>query len=990
MSGASPERYRQVDALFDAALDLPEEERADFLQRATAADAELRTAVERLLRAHARSEEFLQAPAVEVAAPLLRGGGLFEPRAAVPERVGAFRIVREIGRGGMGAVYLGERADGQFAQRVAVKLVRRAGDEPELVRRFLEERRILALLEHPRIARLIDGGLTADGQPYFAMEYVEGEPVDGYCDARALSIGDRLELFADVCDAVQYAHQHLVVHRDLKPSNILVTKRSSAGADEPGSRGEVKLLDFGIAKLLDPLDAVGEVQLTRTGVYPMTPDYAAPEQVRGEPVSTATDIYALGVLLYSLLTGRRPYEVRGRSPAEVERIICGLEPPRPSATFAGDMPEPERTERARARGGTPERLRRQLRGDLELIVMKALHKEQSRRYPSAAALRDDLQRYRGGEPVQARPDSAGYRARRFVGRHHAGVAVAAASVLVLAGAALRERTLRGRAEAETLKARAVQEYVVSVFDVSDPFATAEQSGQQVTARALLDRGAARVDSALAAQPEVQAELRGVLGRVYANLSLFDLAVPQLERSLEQRRALYGPRHPAVAEAMDRLGNVLLNAGRADDAEPLLREALALRRTLLGSRHPATAESLDHLATLLQELSRYDEAEPLFREALATRRALLGVNDPDVATSLNNLGLLLYLEGAYDDAEPLQREALTIQERRLGAHHPRTAQTLNNLAQLQQMRGQIDDAEALFRRALDAKRAVLGDAHPSVTIALNNLAWLLFQERGRVDEPEALTREALALDRQIFGEPHTYVASSMSNLAVILAARGALEESERLHRQVLAMRRTLYGERHGTIARTLSLLAGVRHLQGDLAEAGSLYRASTEQYRELLGEDHPNHVIVTVALARVLRERGELQEAERRFRAATARLDPNRPPQYMALVSAHIGLGQLLAARGRAEEALPLLEQALEMSRERFGEESWRTAEARLALGVCVASTGQHARAEPLLRQANQVLLEHQPAQPRLAAQAHAAVATLYPASRRPRAAPTSR
>ncbi|HUQ80950.1 MAG TPA: serine/threonine-protein kinase [Gemmatimonadaceae bacterium] len=961
MSDSPQERFRRVDEIFEAALDLGPDERAAHVARACGDDVALRTEVLALLDAYDRSAGFLDAPAVEMVAELMDDA----PNGALtaPERVGPFRIVRELGHGGMGTVYLAEREGEEFQQRVALKLVRHAGRSEAIVNRFVEERRILALLEHPGIARFIDGGVTANGMPWFAMELVEGAPIDVWCDARRLGIDARLDLFANVCDAVQYAHEHLVIHRDLKPSNILVS-----------GDGQLKLLDFGIAKLLDPLRAESEAPETRTALLALTPEYAAPEQVRGTPVSTATDTYALGVLLHLLLTGARPYDVRGLTPAEMERTVCELVPARASAALIARGADADT--RALARGETPERLARRLRGDLDVIIAKALHKDPARRYSSAASLREDLRRFRTGRPVLARPDSAAYRLRKFVRRNRVGVIAAGAALTLLVGAAARERTLRERAEAEARKARAVQEYVVSVFDVADPFAWPEQSGADVTARTLLDRGARRIDSALVAQPDVQAELRGVLGRVYVKLGLVREAVPHLERSLRQRRAVYGARHVAVAEAMDQLGDALRAQSKMDDADPLLRGALAMRRELLGDRNASTAESLDHLATLLQDRTRYGEAEPLFREALDVRRSLLGADDPAVASSLTNLGLLLFLEGKYDQAEPLQREALAIQQRRLGETHPLTAQTLNNLAQVQQFRGQIADAEVLYRRALAAKRKSLGDAHPSVTLNMNNLAFLLLTEKNEVQEAEGLAREALRLDRQIFGPGHAYVASSLTSLGNVLSAKGELGEAERSHREALGIRRVLYGSRHSTIARSLVNIAGVQFEDGRLDDAIASYRDGTEQFRQLLGDKHPNYLIASVSFARALAERGDRARADSLLRAAVEKLDATKPAQYAALVSARIGLARVLTAQGRAPEAIAMLEQALAMSVERYGAEHWRTAEARLALGEQLVAAGQRGRGEPLLRQADAVLQKQRAAHPRLARASAAAVAKL--------------
>jgi serine/threonine protein kinase len=399
VSTSPTERFRRVDTIFDAALDLSIEEQTAFIERECGGDEALRVEVLELVRAYHRSESVLESPAARLAAPLLDAAVAAD--GPIPDRIGSFRVVREIGRGGMGRVFLGERADGQFEQRVAIKLIQHGA--PGVLQRFVEERRILAMLEHPGIARLVDGGITDGGLPYFAMELVEGEPIDRYCEAHGLTLDQRLELFAGVCNAVAYAHQHLIVHRDLKPSNILVT-----------ATGQVKLLDFGIAKLLG---GPGREDLTRTGFTAMTPAFAAPEQVRGGPVSTATDVYALGVLLYLLVSGSRPYELHGRSPSEIERVVCQEPPPKPSSR-------------------APPAVGRRLRGDLDLIVMTALQKDERRRYQSPAALAEDLRRFRQGHPILARPDSARYRLGRFVSRNRTTVALAAATAVALLGATL--------------------------------------------------------------------------------------------------------------------------------------------------------------------------------------------------------------------------------------------------------------------------------------------------------------------------------------------------------------------------------------------------------------------------------------------------------------------------------------------------------------------------------------------------------------------------
>ena len=945
MSASSADRFRRVDAVFDAALDLPDHERIAFIERACSDDDETRAEVLQLLDAHGRSSRFLESPAAEIGAPLLDDAHAGD--SLVPERIGAFRIVREIGHGGMGEVYLAERADGQFEQRVAIKVIRRGAIG--LIPRFLEERRILARLEHSGIARMIDGGITQGGLPYFVMELVDGQPIDRHCEERDLPLERRLALFEDVCAIVSHAHQHLVIHRDLKPSNILVT------AD-----GQVKLLDFGIAKLLGAEDDVAHA--TRPEFKVMTPEFAAPEQVRGDTVSTATDVYSLGIVLYLLVTGERPYDVSGRTPGEIESMVCTVEPARTST----------RARRA---------WRRRLRGDLDLIVMTALQKAQGRRYQSPAGLAEDLRRFREGHAIAARPDSARYRVTKFVSRHRVGVAVACLLAMALAVAASRERVLRSRAEVEARKAMEVQAFLMRVFEVADPFAREPADGGTITARDLLDRGANRIDSTLTDQPEVQAELLSVLGRVYANLGLFDRATPLLERALAQRRALYGARHASVATDMDRLGAALIGQDRFDEAEQLLRDALDQRRRLLGNASTETAETVEHLATLLEHRDDLAAAEPLHREALAIRESVLGDTAIEVANSLNNVGLLLYRKGAYADAEAFYRRALVIDVQRLGENHPLTAAVLQNLAQTLQRRRRLEEAEQYYQRSLAAKRLVLGDTHPSVTIGLNNLGSLLARQLGRLDEGEALTREALALDRALFGDRHTFVAQGLGNLGVILRMKGEFAEAERLLRQALDMNRALLGETNSSVANNYGHIAQVRYQLGDIDGAVQLMHESLVQYRELLGEDHLNTLITTGNLARYLAEQGEATEAEALSRTHLRRLDPEREEHRPLFIGAQHTLGNILVAQGRTDEALPLLERALELARIEWGEQNWRTADVQLTWGRALVANHRYAEAEPVLRAAHAILLMHRNEQPRLAAIAEAAVRSL-PSPRR--------
>ena len=937
MHASLTERLRRVDSVFDAAIDLPLEEQTTYVARACADDEALHAEVLELLREYHRSDSFLDSPAAQIAAPLLDAAAALA--GPVPDRIGAFRVVREIGRGGMGRVFLAERADGQFEQRVAVKVIQ--SGTPGVVKRFVEERRILALLAHPGIARLLDGGITSGGLPYFAMELVEGEPIDRYCDAHDLSLDQRLDLFVNVCDAVSYAHQHLIIHRDLKPSNILVT-----------ATGQVKLLDFGIAKVLDVHGSSPD--LTRTEFSVMTPEFAAPEQVRGTSISTATDVYSLGVLLYMLLAGARPYDVRGKSPGEVERIVCREVPPEPSTQ-------------------APAAVARRLRGDLDLIVMTALQKAEDRRYQSPAALAQDLHRLRDGHAILARRDSRSYRLGKFVGRHRLGVAASALVMVGLAGAASRERVLRNRAELAVRKASEVEAFLVNVFDVADPMGRQANTGGSVTARELLDRGATRIDSTLAGQPEVQAQLRNVLGRVYTNLGLYDKATPLLQRSLAQRAELRGPPDSSLVATMDLLGMSLLRQDKYAEAEPLLRGALEHRRRIFGNTHGNTAQSLVHLATLFEERNEYKAAEPLYREALAIVQTAHGDSSSEAGDVMNDLGLLLQRNSKLEEAEQLLRRSLDIKMRALGENHPLTAGTMQNLAQTLQLRARYPEAETFHRRSLAAKRKALGDAHPSVTIGLNNLANLLTRQMGKLEEGEALVREALALDRQIFGENHSYVAESLRNLGIIMRMQGKFAASDSLLRQALAINRTIFTEPHGRIGTTLIAIAQTHYAAGNGPAAIEYSRQSLAQYRAVLGEEHMNTIIMTGNVGFTLAEYGDPKEAETLLRASQSRLDSTNSAHRAQFYANDLGLGKALLAQGRLDDALPILERAVAMGTKQFGAGDSRIGEGLLVYGQALVAKRRYAEAEPLLRDAVAALEKNRRAQPRLYARAVAAL-----------------
>lgn len=607
----------------------------------------------------------------------------------------------------MGRVFLARRADQQFDQRVAVKVLGLGFPSPDVKERFLAERQILAKLNHPHIARLLDGGVTEAGQPYFVMDVVEGQHIDTYCNARRLSVRKRLRLVLDVCDAVQYAHQNLIVHRDLKPSNILVTQD-----------GTVKLVDFGIAKLLHPeAMPVEATSPTRTGLLPMIPQYASPEQVRGTAITTASDIYQLGTLLYELLTGRPPYQVEDRTPSEVERIVCEEELTRPSTVLqqatGASQKEGSIEQVSRRRDTSPDDLCKTLRGDLDTILLKALRKEPDRRYESVEQLAEDLRHFLDGRPVSAHPDSWTYRARKFARRHRGGVLTAAVGLLLLISYGVtitwysqRTQAALDRAQREAQKSEQVADFLVGMFERATPYQAAGSAAafpDTLTTRELLDRGAARARQELSSQPEVRARMMQTLGRIYRQIGHHEKAESLLERALAVQREHLPSAHRDRAKTLHERARLLRYEGKMQQAARLYRESLSIQRTYLGDPHPDIADNIRELAIIAAREGRYAQADSLFREALAMRKSLHGPNHPEVASDLHALGLLYVPKGEPAKAERLLRQSLNLRQRHVDDDHPLVAETLDRLGQVLVMQDKIDEAEPLLRRARSIPR-----------------------------------------------------------------------------------------------------------------------------------------------------------------------------------------------------------------------------------------------------------------------------------------------
>ncbi|MGH9379977.1 MAG: tetratricopeptide repeat protein [Thermoanaerobaculia bacterium] len=874
------QRWERLEALLDALEDMPEGQRAEHLRRARADDPGLREEALSLLALESEAETYLDDLARDLVrdvleAPDLRG-----------RRIGAYSLLRPIGRGGMGVVYEAERADGAFEQRVALKLLTAALAGTDARLRFLAERRILAGLQHPAIAGIVDGGVTEDGTPWFAMEHVEGEPVDVYCDRRRLGIRERLELFLKVCDAVEHAHRHLVVHRDLKPAHVLVAEE-----------GRVKLLDFGIAKLLDAEGGAGAAS-TRTASRLMTPEYASPEQVRGEEVAIASDVYQLGVLLYELLTGHRPYAPQHRSAGELERVIREQPPTRLSAAIGredtlrpsrdgGEAGEATVEGVCRARRSSPARLRRRLRGDLDNIVLQALRKEPERRYGSVDRLAQDIRRHLDGLPVTARPDTWVYRGRKFLERHAVGAA-ATALALVLAAGTVTFYTARVRSEAA--KAEQVSRFLTGLFESADP---RQARGDELTARELLDRGVAQVDRELAEQPEVQAAMLHVLGRTYLEIGLHEPAERLLGRALELRRRRSGRAGREVGETLAEVGLLRYRQGRYRQAARRLDEAIRILEASGRSAAPALGEALAVLGQVHRHLGERERSRAVLERALAVYRRASGEDSEPVARILHDMGALAADMGTLERAEEHYERALAIYERELEADHPRIGYILMDLANVRMELGELEGVDAMYRRSVAIQEKAYGPVHVQVGIALNNFGHFL-TAAGRQDEAVDALERAIEVMSATSGPDHPLVAYPLATLGDAHRQAGRLREARSRYRRAVEIREQAVGDQ--TFDRVLV------HAVTWLAQI----EADTEN------ADTAEPIV---------------QQALSAWRRAPSTLDPQ-------LTSALLDFARWLAGRQRCADAVPLLQRALQMQTTRSETPAARAADIESLLAIC--------------------------------------------------------
>lgn len=828
------------------------------------------------------------------------GSGAAAAKAEDRMSIGPYVLFKKLGEGGMGQVWLAEQT-APVKRQVALKLIKGGWYDSAVIQRFEAERQSLAVMNHPAIAKVFDAGSTADGQPYFVMEYVDGVPITKYCDAKKLKIRERLELFIQVCEGVQHAHQKAIIHRDLKPSNILVV--------EVDGKPVPRIIDFGLAKAISPQPGAEQTLFTQMGGLVGTRGFMSPEQADPSvlDVDTRTDVYSLGVILYVLLTGTLPFDPEQwkRKPFdEVLRQLREEDPPSPSTKIG--LEKASSIPNAAMRATEPRQLARLLHGDLDWIAMKAIDKDRNRRYGTPSELAADLRRYLNHEPIIARPASTGYRLRKYVRRHSIGVAAAAAIAVLLIASALVQVVELRRITRERDRTSRITDFMAGMFKVSDP---GEARGNTITAREILDKASTDIDTGLAKDPELQAQMMSIMGSVYEKLGLYARAESLQERALEIRRRVLGPKHVDTLKSASLLAFDLDKEAHYADAEKLERETLEIQARVLGLEHPDTLATRYNLALTLRKEGRQVEAEKLNRETLDIRRRVLGPENLDTVASMETVALDLMRERRYDQAEKLERETLEMRRRMLGSEHPDTLMAMSNLGIILHREALYAEAEKLDRDTLAIRRRVLGPEHPDTLAIMNNLAMELRRE-GKYAEADNLGHATLEIERRVLGTEHPLTLSTMGNLANSLDSEGRYAEAENLDREILDIRRRVSGPEHPDTLRAMENLAADLKQEGHYAEAELLQRKTLDQMRRLLGPEDVDTLGTMEELASTLSHENRYEEAKKLFHEVIEAASKVQGQPHLSDAWYNSACGAAVA--GRRAEALSNLQKAVSL------------------------------------------------------------------------------
>jgi serine/threonine-protein kinase len=922
-------RWDEVQKLFEKALEINPSERESFLKSECGDDEELFDEVTSLLSADEKQHSIFSASVSDYIS--------IDDKSLSGKIFGNYRAVEQIGSGGMGSVYLAERADGQFEQKVALKIIKPGMNSQEIVSRFEEERQILARLQHPNIARLLDGGISDQGLPYFTMEYVDGLPITQFCDNKNLSINERLELFVKVCDAVMYAHQNLVIHRDIKPGNILVQED-----------GTVKLLDFGIAKVFEEDEK--QKFVTRTGIRVMTPEFASPEQVRGETVSTATDVYSLGMVLYHLLTGYPPYKVDTTSAIEMEKVICLTEPTKPSTmlTKISGLSSTEEKKLSpeyisQTRKSSIPKLKKIISGDLDNICLMALRKEPSRRYNSVALFITDIRNHLNGLPVIARKSTAAYRANKFIQRHKIGVAVTSISLIVIAAVTtfyfIQLAKERDKAELEAEKSRKVSEFLAGLFEVSDPL---QSKGKDITARELLDNGARKIEVEMKDEPEVQAMMLDVIGRVYRTLGIYDKAESYLLEGLTIRKNILDENDPDLALSYFNLGEMYHYKNDYVKAEEYYRKALEIREAAYGSENLDVAYSIDLIGRLERDKRNFHLADSLARVAMEIRLKLTNDSDYVIVDSYHSLAMLADINGNSEEAERFLRKEAAILKRE-GKEYPAF---LSNFAQTLSRNSKFIEADSIIKKALEVSREYYGEEHPYFANTLEQYA-LFKNDLGFSDTALVIMNSVIEIRKKVFGEKSKDYTLTLNNVGRMYYNLNQYDKSIEYFKEAIKISYEI-GDTISAEGNYVANLAKSQYAAGQYQNSISSWEAVLKTDTKDFGHKHPYVAEDIAYIAKINSLMGNTKKAEELYRKS---LDS------YPLAVAMLGLGQILTANGSIEESDTLLRGALEILIERRPERHHEISEAQTLLAENLIAQQKYDEAEKLLLESYTNLLE---------------------------------
>jgi eukaryotic-like serine/threonine-protein kinase len=871
-------------------------------------------------------------------------GGSSTGRSKERMSVGPYVLVRKLGEGGMGQVWLAEQT-APVKRQVALKLIKGGMYDSSVMQRFESERQSLAIMNHPAIAKVFDAGSTADGQPYFVMEYVEGLPITRYCDNKKLAIGERIELFIKVCEGVQHAHQKAIIHRDLKPSNVLVS--------EVDGKPVPRIIDFGIAKAISAQAGPEQTMFTQTGALVGTPGFISPEQADPSvlDVDTRTDVYALGVILYVLLAGAPPFNLehwRKKPLDEVLRQLREEDPPSPSAKLSGE--KDTANDSAANRSIEPRRLVTVLRGDLDWVTMKALEKDRARRYGSPSELAADLDRYLHNQPVVARPASTAYRLRKYVQRHRLGVAVGVGALALLVAFGVAQAVELRRITRERDRADRIAQFMTGMFKVSDPN---EARGNTVTAREILDKASNDIVTGLTNDPQLQARLMYTMGKVYLSLGLDARGQSLLERAVEIQRRTLGSENRETLQTATALVTALRYRGRFPDSEKLGRETVDAQRRKLGERDLDTLEGMSGLAKILSNEGRYDEAEKLQRQVVEGQRGALGPENRETLMSIRAMSDILRRQGQFGEAEKLERQVLEAQRRILGLDNLDTLSTLTSLGSTLQSAAHFDEAEKVFRQSLEIHTRIEGADHPDTLMVMTDLANTLTNE-GRLAEAEKLQRELVERYSRVLGSEHPDALHAEETLSFTLGDENRLAEAEKIEREVIASWRHAGDPENPDVLATMNGLARNLQREGRYTEAEKQEREVLEIGGRTLGPDKPDMLEAMNYLGETLTSEGHYKDAEKVQREILQTVSRVFGPTHPNTLGVMADLGDTLEKEGQYAEAEKLHRDSLDNVRRIFGSDSEQTVESIEGLAICLSYEKKYGEAKALFAEAVQM------------------------------------